>query len=89
MARSYSSRVSADLLRRSAGAVGRGGQVRADAAVARQGLSAAGGTQARNVPPGRPAGDGAAGAPRWSQRIPRAARSKIDGQPGTARSARP
>ncbi len=40
-------RASADSLRRSARVVGRGDQLRADAAVARQGLRAAGGAWAR------------------------------------------
>ena len=73
--------------RRSARTAGRGDRSRADAAVARQGLSAAGGAQARNgLPEGQLVTDGS--ALRSSQRK-RAALAKFDGQPGTARSARP
>ena len=88
MAYSCSSRAWRLSLRRPAGAAGRGDGSRADAAVARQGLRAAGGAPARNVP--RKAHMRSVGpALRPGQRLRRAALAMVGGQAGPARSARP
>ena len=90
MASSCSTRASADSLRRSARAVGRGDWVRADAAVARQGLRAAGGARRATVPrfKASPSTGSSCAAPGVSascaRRLPRSAASL-----GPARSARP
>ena len=64
MATLCSTRASADSLRRSAHTVGRGDWVRADAAVARKGLRAAGGARRVTVPGPALTGDRARAAPR-------------------------
>jgi hypothetical protein len=88
MACSWGSRAIADSLRRSARELGRGDCVRVDAAVARQGLRAAGGAQARNVPPASPVGDGRQLRRARVSVIPCASLTKIGERPRQRRASR-